>query len=254
MLGMASELGRCLAAGSSSSGGFLWSVDARAVAELGAISEVRQLLRMALTVADCMHRPQLHALSRICVADSNKALLLKEGDTRVLDTCATVLSWGMPGAPVDGGGGRQSPLMVRHAQEHCSEALFQLSLSAVGKRTMRAHSGCVRMLRHHARAAAEDLEVGGRCRGALAAMEERRGMAAATSAAAAAAAAGAGHLMISYQWDMQATVLRIAAHAVHQGRPRRCRQQWRLGQRRPNRAGGGDPGLRLRAPGWAQHR
>ena len=89
---------------------------------------------------------------------------------------------------------------------NCSEALFQLSLSAAGKRAMRAHDGCMRVLRQRA-LATEDVEVGARCRGALAAMEERRGGGEAPSAAA----AGAGHLMISYQWDMQATVLRIAA-------------------------------------------
>ena len=78
--------------------------------------------------------------------------MLVEGDTRVLDACATVLSWGTPGNPVDGGGGRWSPLMVRRdlvrtvalrecapptstpvrclqvrrGQENCSETLFQL--------------------------------------------------------------------------------------------------------------------------------
>ena len=124
---------------------------------------------MTHSLMTCLRRPQLYALSRVSVADSNKPLLVAEGDTRVLDTCATVLSWGTPGGPVDGGGGRWSPLMVRRGQEHCSEALFQLSLSAVGKRAMRAHDGCMRVLRHHARAAAEDVEVGGRCRGALAA-------------------------------------------------------------------------------------
>ena len=129
------------------------------------------------------------------MADSNKPLLVAEGDTRVLDTCATVLSWGTPGGPVDGGGGRWSPLMVRRGQEHGSEALFQLSLSAVGKRAMRAHDGCMRVLRHHAGAAAEDVEVGGRCRGALAAMEERRSVSAVPDAAA--TAAHEGHLMIS---------------------------------------------------------
>ena len=114
---------------------------------------------------------------------------------------------------------------MRRAQENCSEALFQLrcappsgcplervqasaccvdshdvrrvpaSLSAVGKRTMRAHKACLSILRHRARATA-DVSVGGRCRGALAAIEERRGVGAA-AAAAATAAAGAGHLMIS---------------------------------------------------------
>ena len=145
----------------------------------------------------------------MAVADSNKPLLVAEGDTRALDTCATVLAWGTPGGPVDGGGGRWPPLMVRRGQEHCCEALFQLSLSAVGKLAMRAHDGCVRALRHHARAT-EDVEVGGRCRGALAAMEERRGTRTG-AAVAAAAAAGAGHLMLSYQWDVQPAVLRIAA-------------------------------------------
>ena len=123
----------------------------------------------------------------------------------MLDTCATVLSWGTPGAPVDGGGGRWSPIMVRRGQENCSEALFQISLSAAGKRAMQAHSGCMRALRHHA-LATEDVEVGVRCRGALAAMEERR-----DAAAPSVSAAGTGHLMISYQWGVQPTVLRIAA-------------------------------------------
>ena len=66
------------------------------------------------------------------------------------------------------------------------------SLSAIGKRNMRAHKACLSMLRHHARAI-ED--VGGRCRGALAAIEERRGINAA-AAPAKATAVGAGHLMI----------------------------------------------------------
>ena len=55
---------------------------------------------------------------------------------------------------------------------------------------------------------AGDVEVGARCRGALAAMEERRGTRAVKAAAATVADE---HLMISYQWDVQATVLRIAA-------------------------------------------
>ena len=155
-----------------------------------------------------LRRPLLYALSRVAVADSNKPLLVAEGDTRTLDTCTTVLSWGTPGGPVDGGGGRWAPLKVRQGQERCSEALFQLSLSAAGKRAMRAHDGCMRVLRHHA-LATEDVEVGARCRGALAAMKERRGVAAAAPSVS--AAAGAGHLMISYQWDVQATVLRVAA-------------------------------------------
>jgi hypothetical protein len=140
--------------------------------------------------------------------------LVAEGDTRTLDTCATVLAWGTPGGPVDGGGGRWPPLMVRRGQEHCCEALFQLSLSAVGKPAMRAHDGCVRALRHHARAT-EDVEVGGRCRGALTAMEERRATGAAVAAGA--AEAGGGHLMISYQWDVQTTVLRVAASMRQRG-------------------------------------
>ena len=164
---------------------------------------------MTHSLMTCLRRPQLYALSRVSVADSNKPLLVAEGDTRVLDTCTTVLSWGTPDGPVDGGGGRWSPLMVRRGQEHGSEALFQLSLSAVGKRAMRAHDGCMRVLRQHAGAAAEDVEVGGRCRGALSAMEERRATGAAVAAAG--AGAGGGHLMISYQWDVQLTVLRVSA-------------------------------------------
>ena len=68
------------------------------------------------------------------------------------------------------------------------------SLSAVGKHALLAHDGCTRVLRHHA-LIAEDVEVGGPCRGALAAMEGRRSAGTATSSAA--RAAGAGHLMIS---------------------------------------------------------
>ena len=64
----------------------------------------------------------LHALSCVCVSDANKPHVLPEGDTRVLDACAAVLGWGTPGCPADGGGGRWSPLMVRHssaAVPHC---------------------------------------------------------------------------------------------------------------------------------------
>ena len=63
--------------------------------------------------------------------------------------------------------------------------------AAVGKRALLGHERCVGMLRHHARAA-DDIGVGARCRGALAAMEGRR-----TVAATAAGAAHEGHLMIS---------------------------------------------------------
>ena len=50
------------------------------------------------------------------------------------------------------------------------------------------------VLRHHA-GAADDAKMGARCRGALAAMEERRSVG--LEAAAAAAAAHEDHLMIS---------------------------------------------------------
>ena len=66
------------------------------------------------------------------------------------------------------------------------------SLSPIGKRALQRHEGCLGVLRHHARAA-DDVGVGARCRGALAAMEGRRS--AATTASA--AAAHEGHLMIS---------------------------------------------------------
>ena len=68
------------------------------------------------------------------------------------------------------------------------------SLSPVGKRALLAHEGCMGVLRHHARATG-DAKMGVRCRGALAAMEERRSVGAVPGAAA--AAAHEGHLMIS---------------------------------------------------------
>ena len=76
----------------------------------------------------------------------------------------------------------------------CSRSVRRVpdSLSVVGKPAMLAHSACMDMLRHHARAT-NDVGVGGPCRGALAAIEERHGVGAAPSVAK----AGAGHLMIS---------------------------------------------------------
>ena len=65
------------------------------------------------------------------------------------------------------------------------------SLSPVGKRALLAHEGCMGVLRHHARAT-EDAKMGARCRGALAAMEERR-----SAVPSSAGAVGEGHLMIS---------------------------------------------------------
>ena len=62
-------------------------------------------------------RPVLHALSCVCVSDANKPHVLPEGDARVLDACVTVLSWGTPGKPADGGGGRWSPIMVRRSRD-----------------------------------------------------------------------------------------------------------------------------------------
>ena len=67
------------------------------------------------------------------------------------------------------------------------------SLSPVGKRSLLAHEGCLGVLRHHARAA-DDAKVGARCRGALAAMEERRSV---PVGAGTGTAAHEGHLMIS---------------------------------------------------------
>ena len=112
---------------------------------------------------------------------------------------------------------------MRRGQEHGSEALFQLrcvapralilaarplhavgsrgnvppalrSLSPVGKHALVGHEGCLGVLRHHARAT-DDVGVGARCRGALAAMEGRRS--AVPTPAEAARAAHEGHLMIS---------------------------------------------------------
>ena len=65
------------------------------------------------------------------------------------------------------------------------------SLSHVGKRELLAHEGCLGALRHHARAA-DDATMGARCRGALAAMEERRSVPVGPGTAA-----HEGHLMIS---------------------------------------------------------
>ena len=120
---------------------------------------------------------------------------------------------------------------VRRGQEHCSETLFQLrrealfqrwrlpfffcglscahpscahpscarcydivlaSLSAVGERAIQAHAGCMNVLRHHARVS-KDLALGGRCRGALAAISTPQ-----APPKAATATLGVGHLMISY--------------------------------------------------------
>ena len=67
------------------------------------------------------------------------------------------------------------------------------SLLPLGKRTLLAHEGCLGVLRHHARAA-DDAKVGARCRGALAAMEERRNV---PVRGGAGPAAHEGHLMIS---------------------------------------------------------
>ena len=65
------------------------------------------------------------------------------------------------------------------------------SLSLVGKRALLAHEGCMGVLRHHARAAG-DAKMGVRCRGALAAMEERR-----PATTPVGAASHEDHLMIS---------------------------------------------------------
>ena len=65
------------------------------------------------------------------------------------------------------------------------------SLSPVGKRALLGHEECKGVLRHHA-GLADDVGVGARCRGALAAMEGRR-----IAARAAGQANDGGHLMIS---------------------------------------------------------
>ena len=69
------------------------------------------------------------------------------------------------------------------------------SLLPLGKRALLGHERCMSMLRHHARATA-DVGVGARCRGALAAIAERRRTAAPTEAGSAGTTMG-GHLMIS---------------------------------------------------------
>ena len=68
------------------------------------------------------------------------------------------------------------------------------SLSPVGKRALLVHEGCMGVLRHHARATG-DAKMGVRCRGALAAMEERRSVSAVPGAAA--GVPHEDHLMIS---------------------------------------------------------
>ena len=69
------------------------------------------------------------------------------------------------------------------------------SLSAVGKRALQRHEECMGVLRHHARAN-DNAAVGARCRGALAAMDERRG-AGTTTPTAVGSEVNGGHLMIS---------------------------------------------------------
>jgi hypothetical protein len=84
---------------------------------------------------------------------------------------------------------------------HCKGRLTQpaplapRSLSPVGKRALLGHEECKGVLRHHA-GLADDVGVGARCRGTLAAMEGRRS-AAPTPAGAAGQANDGGHLMIS---------------------------------------------------------
>ena len=66
------------------------------------------------------------------------------------------------------------------------------SLSPVGKRALLGHEECKGVLRHHA-GLADDVGVGARCRGALAAVEGRRS----GGAAAPTPAGDGGHLMLS---------------------------------------------------------
>ena len=98
--GVASVVGAVAAvmARPSSTGAMIWSVRPR-MQLCG-----RQLLKPPAW--PILRRPLLHALSRVSVSDSNKPHVLAEGGTRVLDACATVLGWGTPGSPVDGGAGR----------------------------------------------------------------------------------------------------------------------------------------------------
>ena len=146
----------------------------------------RPLKWLAATCRRSIRRPLLHALSCVCVSDANKLHMLAEGDTRVLDACATVLGWGTPGSPVDGGGGSWPPLMVcssRHARcaaqgtchgahvvllcgsmflvwpqvrrgkEYCSEVLFQLRCVTACERARVCGAATARCaLTQHARA------------------------------------------------------------------------------------------------------
>ena len=74
-------------------------------------------------------------------------------------------------------------------------SLAMRSLLPAGKHALQGHERCTSMLRHHARATA-DVGVGARCRGALAAIAERRAATAPTPAGAA-GTMHEGHLMIS---------------------------------------------------------
>ena len=94
-----------------------------------------------------------------------------------------------------------------------AETVLQLSLSAVGKQALLAHSGCMRVIRHHA--GVEQSALSTQCGGALRCLEGAALPRGQTQAAHASEADK--HLMISYQWDVQQTVLRIVASLKQRG-------------------------------------
>ena len=138
-------------------------------------------------------------VSRLCVRFLVRMRQVRRGQTYCSETLFQLRCGSIEQSPEYNARGiecaRQRPCAsAASTRSQSPRAALCPSLSVVGKQALLAHDGCTRMLRHHALAMA-DTDVGGRCRGALAAMGERRAARALPPPVGAAAAAG--HLMIS---------------------------------------------------------
>ena len=98
-----------------------------------------------------------HTLSLCIVSDTTKLRALR--DPRVLDACVGVLQWDTPLERADSvvaviGSTRSvwPSAHIRSCLRSAAETMFQLSLSAVGKRAVLAHPDAMGAIRHHARA------------------------------------------------------------------------------------------------------
>jgi hypothetical protein len=144
--------------------------------------------------------PSARRVATMVISDVNKNLMLQHG--KLLDTLVTALL-------LDGDNPRRGQDGADALQEACAGVLHELALYGPAAAALRSHGRVMDALRLLCEAGAEESQK--RARGALFELDEeaRARMYTARSTDAGGGSQKPKHVMISYNWDHQAVILRV---------------------------------------------